>query len=1108
MTHGHGYRYRVLGTTQALRPDGTEAPLAGPRLRALLTALAAAAGRTVPVTGLAAQVWPDDDPADALPADETAALQALVGRLRRALGRDAVRSEPGGYRLVAQPDDIDLFRFERLAADGAAALAAGDPAAATRLLDEALGLWRGPALADLPGRDRDPLAVRARLRHTEARRDRLAAEVALGRPQDALPGLAEIVADRPLDEPLAALRIRALRAAGRPAEALQAYDEVRAVLAARLGTAPGPELRALHAELLAADDEPRREPEREPAPDREPDPKRDPRRGSHPPAPPGNLRARLTSFIGRDTELAALVEEIRHHRLVTLLGPGGVGKTRLALETADSTAWPDGVWVAELAPVRDQDAVVETVLTALGAREPLRWSADGRGRDPLAHLLEHCGRRRLLLVLDNCEHVIGAAARLADTLLAACPGVTVLATSREPLGVPGETVRPVEPLPEDAALRLLAERGAAARPGFDVADDPDACAEICRRLDGLPLAIELAAARLRALTPRQIADRLDDRFRLLTGGSRTALPRQQTLRAVVDWSWDLLDAAERAVLRRLAVFSGGCSLPLAEEVCAEPDTLERLTSLVDKSLVVAVPANDGTMRYRLLETVADYAAARLDEAGERETTARRHLRALRELARTGDRELRGPHQTEWLNVFETEHDNLRAALRTAVELGEEQEGLCLALSLNWFWQLRGHQSDARVWSAAVAALGPDPFLPPVRPAVPMPARCTEVPPPWDEETLWEARRGVRLLVFASDGSQGTAALEKPENRAYMRAIADAYRPGLPQNSRQPGAMWFFVRMLLGEFRGIPDTMAAVVECCRVHGDDVDLGFALLMRAKILPDGYADADEALARFEAAGDLWGASESLSARGEAHERAGRYAEAARDFERALARAERVGAHSQAVFQARLASVRLRLATTPAEREGAERLLLDAAETARTYSVETVSTARLLLAQHYGRTGRVPLARHQLRLIEEEFTPATAEMFTGMLLGLHAWLDCLDGDHAAARRRLARAVRLLETLAYVVAPHMVLAQLATAAWAMAHHGDPRDGARLLGAYDRHVTVASGTGFRHLPVDAEREVRDRAETELRAVLDEAAYARAHAEGGDLTLREAAALVR
>ncbi|MET9803186.1 BTAD domain-containing putative transcriptional regulator [Streptomyces sp. NPDC006368] len=1089
MIHG----YRVLGATQALRPDGTEAPLGGPRLRALLTALAAAAGRTVPVTELTAQLWPGP-PAGDPPADGTAALQALVGRLRRTLGRDAVVSAPGGYRLAARPEDIDLFRFERLASEGTAALAAGDPATAARLLDEALGLWRGPALADLPARDVDPLAIRAELRHTEARHARLAAVVALGRPQDALSGLAALAADRPLDEPLAALRIRALRAAGRPAEALQAYEEARAGLAERLGTDPGPELRALHAELLAGAEEPARGPGR---------------------AAPGNLRARLTSFVGRDTELASLAGDLRRHRLVTLLGAGGVGKTRLALEAADEVRdqWPDGVWVTELAAVRDEDGVPETALTALGARAPLRWTADAAARDPLAHLVEHCGRRRLLLVLDNCEHVIGAAARLADTVLTACPGVTVLATSREPLGVPGEVVRPVEPLPQDAALRLLAQRGASAHPGFDVADDPEACAEMCRRLDGLPLAIELAAARLRALTPRQIADRLDDRFRLLTSGSRTALPRQQTLRAVVDWSWDLLDETERAVLRRLAVFSGGCTLAQAEQVCAEPDTLERLTSLVDKSLVVAAPSATGAMRYRLLETVADYAAGRLAEAGEQEATARRHLVAHRELARAGDHELRGPRQTAWLRTLETELDNVHAALRTAVELGEEQEGMCLALSMNWFWQLRGHHTDAATWSAAVAALGPDPFRPPPgqdpRPAVPMTGRCTDTPPPWDDETLWEARRGVRLLAFAGDGSQGTAALEKPENRAYLRAIADAYRPGMPQNSRQPGAMWFFVRMLLGEFHGLADTMEATVACCRAHGDDVDLGFALLMRTKLLRTDEADAGEALALFRAAGDRWGIAESLCARGEAHERAGRYAEAAEDFERALASARRIGAHSQAtIFRARLASVRFRSATGEEQREGAERMLVDAARDAAEFNVEAVSTAWLLLVQHYGRTGRTGLARHRLELIERGLPPDTAEMFTGMLLGLHAWLDCLDGDEARARERLADAVRRLETLAYLVAPHMILSQFPTAAWAMAHGGDPHDGARLLGTYDRHVGGPAGSGFRQLPVDAEAEVRDRAERELRAVLDDASYARAHAEGGALTVREAAALVR
>ncbi|KAK1177627.1 BTAD domain-containing putative transcriptional regulator, partial [Streptomyces sp. NBS 14/10] len=565
------YRYRVLGATQAVRPDGTEVPLGGARLRALLGALAVGGGRPASIGQLAAQVWGEDE---APPADEVSAVQALVGRLRRALGKEAVASVPGGYRLVAEPDDIDLFRFERLAAEGSAAIGAGDPRLAAALLDEALTLWRGPLLADLPGTAGGaspasrggPAAVRAERRHAQARRDRLAAEVALGRAEGALSELAALVDQEPLDEPLQALWIRGLRATGRRAEALQAYEGVRLRLADRLGADPSGELRALHAELLAEDATP------------------SPPDGSARPAGsgrqhgPGNLRPRLTTFVGRETELNGLVGELRSRRLVTLMGPGGVGKTRLALEAAEAAdgAWPGGVWVAELAPVRGGEAVAEAVLTALGARDTalggpgareLR-AAEGAALGPLAELLEHCARRRMLLVLDNCEHVVGAAAELAQALLTDCPDVTVLATSREPLGVPGEWVRPVEPLPPEVALRLFAERGAAVRPGFRTDDDRPACEEICRRLDGLPLAIELAAARLRALTPRQIADRLDSRFRLLTGGHRTALPRQRTLRAVVDWSWDLLDDGERTVLRRLAVFAGGCALEEAEAVCA------------------------------------------------------------------------------------------------------------------------------------------------------------------------------------------------------------------------------------------------------------------------------------------------------------------------------------------------------------------------------------------------------------------------------------------------------------------------------------------------------------------------------------------------------------
>ncbi|MGW4703163.1 ATP-binding protein, partial [Streptomyces sp. NPDC004285] len=1075
---------------------------------------------------LIGQVWADGDPADGQ--DRTPALQALVGRLRRALGREAVVSAPGGgYRLAAGRDSVDLHRFERLADEGAAALAAGHAEHAATLLDEALGLWRGPALADLPGRDADPLVVRVEQRHAQARRDRLAADLALGRATAVLAPLAELAAGQPLDEPLQALRIRALRAAGRPAEALAAYEEVRVALADRLGTDPGPELRSLHTELLAGTS---------PAP-------------AAPPAS-GTLPARLTSFIGRDGELGALAAW-EGRRLVTLTGPGGVGKTRLALEAADAYEGP--VHLAELASVREESTVAAAVLTALGARDTQLWHtpavAPAGPEDRFADLVERCAGRRMLLVLDNCEHVVAEAAELTQALLTRCPGVTVLATSREPLGVPGEEVRPLGPLPGDMALRLLADRGAAARPGFDPARDPEAAAEVCRRLDGLPLAIELAAARLRMLSVRQIADRLDDRFRLLTSGARTVLPRQQTLRAVVDWSWDLLDADERAVLRRLAVFAGGCDLTAAEAVCADgggpedpaadgpgapgaraevvpaaPDgrvpgpaavpaaaVLGLLGALVDKSLVVAAP-DGGGMRFRLLETVAEYAGERLDEAGERAAAERRHLTYHRELARRTDPELRGPGQVAAVARLEREHDNLRGALRTAVALGEEQEVLCLVHALSWFWQLRNHQVDARTWAAEACRLGPDPFREPVRPAGPLEGRCLDVPPPWTGERLWEARRGGRLYALATEGGEsgeGATVLERPETRARLSALVAAYRPGLPQTCRQPGTMWYFARLMTGELTGLDETLTLIVDACRAQGPGWDLGFALLMRAKLAGHG-ADAAEALAHFEAAGDSWGIAESLAARGEAHEREDRLAEAAADFERATEAAARVGARSQVpVFTARLAAVRLRLA--PEGDAAAERLLAEAADEAGQWGAEAAGAGRLLLAQHYGHTARTGLARAQLVRLEQEFGEVTPRLFWGLAGGTWAWLDCLDGDHDRALERLARAAADIETLAHLVAPHLVVAQFGTAAWARGGRGAPGDagtGARLLGAYDAHAASDTGGGFRPFTPRTEATIRARAEEVLRAALDPRAYARRYEEGAGLSLGAATDLVR
>ncbi|WP_063829486.1 ATP-binding protein [Streptomyces violens] len=1141
-------RYGILGTTQACRDDGSAVALGGARLRALLAALARTPGRPRTPDTLIAEVWgPDSEPRDA-----GAALQALVGRLRRALGRAAVVSVTGGYYLAADPDDVDLHRFERLAGEGERALADGDPAKAAALLDDALALWRGPALADLP----DAVAEAAGIErlHLDARRTRLAAELALGRADEALPALTALCRSHPLDEPLQLLRLRALRATDRTAEALAAYASLSADLADRLGTDPSPPLRALHAELLetgAAGPGLGAGPGPAPGPAPAPGPV---------PRLPGNLRARLTSFVGREAELDALRADLAAHRLVTLLGPGGAGKTRLSQEGAETAAagapgaWPDGVWFAELAPVADPGTVPEAVLTALGARETvvrgsaaegLRAAADPLAFDPLAQLAEHCAGRRMLLVLDNCEHVVDAAALLAERLLAECPGVSVLATSREPLAVPGELVRPVEPLPDPVALRLLADRGAAARPGFRIEDDPEACAEICRRLDGLPLAVELAAARLRSLAPRQLADRLDDRFRLLTSGSRTVLPRQQTLRAVVDWSWDLLDVPERAVLRRLSVFSGGTDLAAAEAVCADapedtpdaPDTpgapaaglgasgprasrpgasapvaagdiAPLLGSLVDKSLVVAVPSAGGEMRYRLLETVGEYAGERLDEAGERAAAERRHLVAYRELARAADPLLRGPEQRHWLDRLEQEHDNLRTALRRAIAARDEHEALCLVLSLQWFWTLRDHRGDARTWSTAAAALGPNPFLPPVTPAPPLAARPIDAPPPMPPEQFLEARREVRLVALASVDSD-MEALRRFEQQEELRGIISAYRGGLPQTCRVPGVMWFYAVMLTGRFADLVELVDDTVRGCREFGYDWELAFILQLRAKIqndrpggLPQASRDAGEALEIFRRIGDAWGVAEALAGRGEAREGHGEYGPAADDYRAAMRYAADLGANGQLpLLKTRLGGALIESGDV----EQGERLLHEVLEEGR-HSRDAVPYARIQLATWLATAGRTEESRHHLLLVREEFVERSApEMFLGMVEGALAALDVDEGRYDGVLEAVRGAVaKMRSPLTHAVTPDLPLSQLPVAARVMALTGGPAgaaDGARLLGAFD-----ALRAPRQHTPRIL-RIAREAAEAAVRAVLGAADYKSAHAEGAALPLDEALDLI-
>lgn len=1103
VTENGRVRYGILGTTQALRDDGTAHSVGGARLRALLTVLALRPGRTVPVGVLVDEVWDGEPPADA-----AGALQALVGRLRRAIGHEAVASAESGYRLTAEPEAVDLFRFERLAGEGARALADGDPARAMDLLDDALALWRGPALADLP--DRHTAAARWTARRLDARRDRLAAALRLGRAAEVLPELTALCGEHPLDEPLQALRLRALRDAGRTAQALAAYEEVRTLIADRLGTDPGPELTTLYAELL------RQKPS---APVKES-------------APLGNLRARLTSFVGRECEMAALRGDLAQGRLVTLLGPGGAGKTRLSQEVADTVdpgTWPDGIWLAELAPVDDPETVPEAVLAALGARETVlsgagsgefraaeRASGDERAAgESMARLTEYCSRRRMLLLLDNCEHVIEAAAALADHLLARCPRLTVLATSREPLGVPGEAVRPVDPLPDPTALRLLAERGAAARPGFRVdADEATAAAaaEICRRLDGLPLAIELAAARLRMLTPQQIADRLDDRFRLLTSGSRTVLPRQQTLRAVVDWSWELLDDDERVTLRRLSVFAGGCTLEAAEAVCADGtggagDAARLLGSLVDKSLVVAAPAEDGQMRYRLLETVGEYAAERLEESGERDAVERRHQVFFRELARTTDPLLRRSGQLAAIRILQREYENLRTALRHAVAARDEQEALCMVLSLSWYWQIRNLRGDALHWADMAAALGPDPFAMPVRPAPSLHERCTDAPPPMRPELLEEARRQVGLVQLVNmDHAMDEWTNE--ESMARLRAIVATYRAGQPQTCRSPASLWFFAVMLTGGVSDLRHLLDETVRGSREFGYEWELAAALQMRANVLanrPDwageAHTDADESLAIFTRLGDEWGMAEALSSRGEANEKQGSYARAAEDYQAAIRSAEKLGALAQvSVLRIRYASVLTELGRG-AEGEAMMREVLgDERQTGH----EARPAARLFMAMWLGRDGRTEEAREQFTLLHEEFRSETMAVFEGFVLGGLAWLDNLDGDYARGLERGRGALKgMQDPLTQMVAPQMAVINLVILAWALAGLGGQErsaDAARLLGAGRAHLPEG------HFMNAMERENFARAEALVRGRLGDAGYEAAYAEGGGLSLEEAAAL--
>ncbi|MER7364287.1 BTAD domain-containing putative transcriptional regulator [Nonomuraea wenchangensis] len=838
-------RFQILGPATVLGEDGEPVALGGPRVRALLTLLALDAGRVVAADRLAAGLYGPEPPEGV-----ANALQSQVSRLRRALGRDLVEFHPAGYRLAAEPSDVDAHRFERLAAAGRQALVAGDPGRAAGLLREALELWRGVPLADAPHAEGAASALEElRLAATE---DRVQADLDLGRHRELAAELRGLVAAHPLRERPRAQLMRALYGSGRQAEALTVYDEARRILDEELGVAPGPELAAAHLAVLRAD----------------------PALGAPAPAPAApqrmGLPAQLTSFVGRDRELAQVSARLRAGRLVTLIGPGGAGKTRLAVEASGQE--PQDVCFVPLAPVTEGADVPAAVLAALGVRDALRPAAD-RPVDPLTRLATALAGRELLLVLDNCEHLVEATAELTDLLLASCPGLRVLVTGREALGITGESILPVAPLrlpPPEAvdpldypAVRLFADRAGAVAPGFAVdAVNAAHVVRICRALDGLPLAIELAAARLRTMSVADVAARLDDRFRLLARGSRTALPRHQTLRAVVAWSWDLLDADEQRMARRFSVFVGGARPETAERVCGLPE--EVLFSLAEKSLVERVGG-----RYRMLATIQAFCAERLAESGEVAAARDAHAACYLDLVLAADDRLRTREQLEWLARLDEESDDVNAAVRWATETGQVGTALRLLAHCACYWWMRGH----RVTSADLAAtlllkLG------------------TAVPEGLEEEYVTCA------IVTAWRGEVGD---EVRDLLAHSRTL-------LPWD-HVPRRVEFLMMLLSmfngprGDFEeaylGVRRTMAGLAPWPRALAY-AGAAFVLQVLGRV-EEAAGHFHESLARFRAIGEHWGTVLVLSGLGTLHQEQGDHATAYALADESLATARELKATTE---------------------------------------------------------------------------------------------------------------------------------------------------------------------------------------------------------------------
>ena len=843
-------------------------------------------GRAVPPRVLIEALWPDDAPGD--PAN---ALQSLVSRLRRTLGDPTlVEQVPGGYRLNLAPDDVDAVRFARLAGQGRAQLGAGSIVEAAATLREALALWRGEPLPDDESLEAE--AVRARLAdlQLQAWADRIEADLTAVREGgtdlgEVVAELEALVAEHPLREDLAALRMRALVAVGRPAEALAAYEKTRAYLADSLGSDPSPALQQAHLAILRLQD-------------------------AGPVSRQTNLRAALTSFVGRDAD-AGRVDALLsgRSRLVTIVGTGGAGKTRLASEVA--AGWvgrvPDGVWFAELAPVTDPANIAVAVLDGLDIREVAfdrvertEWPQLTARERVLRSLADSC----CLVVIDNCEHVVDAVAGLVAEVLGQCPGVLIIATSREPLGIDGETLYPLTPLglpadgdlPADvagtAAVRLLVDRARSV--GADLTLDEETVAdviEVVRRLDGLPLAIELAAARLRVLSIAEVASRLGDRFRLLTGGRRTAMPRHRTLRAVVEWSWELLTPLEREVAEHFSVFGSGATVAAVAAVVPGQSSQsgrtaaleDVLAALVDKSLLVA-GQDAGEARFRMLETLREYGTERLGEAGTLEAARLAHARYFLGLVEEADAGLRTKQQIGWLRRLDAERDNALTALAYLGEHGHAEAVLRMAVALSWFWMLRENGKDSARWlrfALDVPGAEGQPFYVLAESMQIVSAFATPSDPGGDTGRQGQLRDLADRLEVAA-GLHPLVSIIRPA--LYFFGEDRGRAEQLASESLSTGDLWTraATRTLLTMFRENDGNVEGMRE-------ELELGFA--------------------EWQELGDHWGTAAILSSRGQLRTLDGDVEGAALDFEEALHHLRQLGNRVEDVqVNMSLADLRLR--------------------------------------------------------------------------------------------------------------------------------------------------------------------------------------------------------